>query len=401
MRPRSRQLPGADKAAAVVLGGYVNGYSIIRELRACGVPCIWLIDVRRSIASRSNQLDGFSLIQDDAVSLQEELVRLARQLGQLVLFPTSDRHLELLHEVREVLADTCFLPFRSETLLESLDKGIQYAHCQRLGVPFPRTAEIETCEDLARLDGLTFPVLLKPAKRDDLTSDVFRNLLLETKDTLDAQRRRITAHVECGVKFLASELVPGDDTVIYAYTAYRSPTGRILNEWIGKKLNQYPDKFGVFSSASNEAPDVVLELGRKLVEGMDLVGIVEPEFKYDARDGTFKVMEVNLRSMMWHRMGSLSGVSLQFTQWCDAMGDAPRAQMQERQRRIHFVYMKHEIINLLSRRGYWPYFARNVFGGEERHFAVFNWRDPMPAIADLITYPRALLSTWLKRLGMR
>lgn len=386
---------------AVVLGGYVNGYSIVRELRECGVGSVWLIDTRRSIASRSNRINGFSLIPDDAVSLREELLSLADQSGPLVLFPTSDRHLELLHEAREALVDSCFLPFRPETLMRSLDKGIQYAYCQRLGVPFPQTAEIETHEDLAKLDDLRFPVLVKPAKRDDLTLGVFRNLLLESKDTLDAQRQKIVAYVERGVKFLASELVPGDDTVIYAYTAYRSPTGKILNEWVGKKLNQYPDEFGVFSSASNEAPDMVLELGRKLVEGMDLVGIVEPEFKYDARDDTFKLMEVNLRSMMWHRAGNLSGVNLQFTQWRDAMGEVPSAQTQERQRRIHYIYMKHEIINLLSRWGYWRHFARNVFGGEERHFAVFDWGDPMPAIADLATYPKALLSAWLKRLGIR
>ena len=386
---------------AVVLGGYVNGYSIVRELRECGVDSVWLIDIRRSIASRSNRISGFSLIPDDAVSLREELLRLAKQVGLLVLFPTSDRHLELLHEACEALTDSCFLPFRPETLMKSLDKGIQYAHCQRLGVPFPQTIEIETYQDMVKLDDLRFPVLLKPAKRDDLTSDVFRNLLLECKNALDAQRQKISGHVERGVKFLASELVPGDDTVIYAYTAYRSPAGRILNEWVGKKLNQHPNEFGVFSSASNEAPDVVLELGRKLVEGMDLVGIVEPEFKFDARDGTFKLMEVNLRSMMWHRTGNLSGVNLQFTQWRDAVGEAPSAQVQERQRRIHYIYMKHEIINLLSRWGYWRHFLHNVFGGEERHFAVFDSRDPMPAIADLATYPRALFSAWLKRLGMR
>lgn len=204
-----------------------------------------------------------------------------------------------------------------------------------------------------------------------------------------------------GIDFLASEVVPGDDAQIYAYTAYRSPCGRILSEWIGKKLTQYPDRFGVFSSASNEAPEEVRALGRKLLDGMDLYGIVEPEFKYDARDGVFKLMEVNLRSMMWNRLGNRSGVYLQFTQWQDALGLPVQEQAQERSRRIHLVYIKHEIVNLLSRWGYWKHFFQNLFGGDERHFAVFDWHDIGPAIRDLRTYPRAMVSAWLKRFGLR
>ena len=60
---------------------------------------------------------------------------------------------------------------------------------------------------------------------------------------------------------MASEIIPGDGSNIYAYVGYRSKSGKIINEWTGRKLSQYPDDFGVFSSASNEAPDDVLIQG--------------------------------------------------------------------------------------------------------------------------------------------
>ena len=75
-----------------------------------------------------------------------------------------------------------------------------------------------------------------------------------------------------------------------------------MNEWTGKKLNQYPDNFGVFSSASNESVSEVMPSGRKLVTEINAFGIIEPEFKFDHRDKTLKLMEVNLRSMMWNRV---------------------------------------------------------------------------------------------------
>lgn len=387
-----------DVTLSVVMGGYVNGYSIIRELHGMGVPNIWLLDSTRSLSSRSNKIAGFSLIELNPASLRNELDLLSKRFGKLVAFPTSDLHLELLDAIYDDVSGFCFMPFNRENLIRSLDKGLQYAHCERLGIPYPRMGRLVSGRGYAQLDGFKYPLLVKPSKRDDVTTSVFRNLILETKSNLDQERPRLDSYMANGVEFIISEVVPGDDTNIYAYTAYRSAQGEILNDWIGKKLTQYPNRFGVFSSASNEAPDEVRNLGRKLIEGMELQGIVEPEFKLDERDGKFKLMEVNLRSMMWHRVGALSGVNLQYSQWLDALGLPVPKQHQERVRRIHFIYMKHELVNLLSRRGYWRLFIRNVFGGDEQHFAVFEGRDIRPFLFDLMKLPRALVGAWLRRL---
>lgn len=389
------------RAGAVVLGGYVNGYSIIRELREQGVSPIWLLDTQRSLASYSNQIDGYTLVRWTPDSLRQTLIQLSSRYGRLVLFPTNDEQLEILHAIYDDVSGFCFLPFNRKSLLSHLDKSMQYAYCERLGVAYPRSVELSLEQGIDHLNDLSFPVIIKPRRRDDATTEVFRNLLLEKETDFIFKKEELKKFMGNGIDFLASEVVPGDDAQIYAYTAYRSPCGRILSEWIGKKLTQYPDRFGVFSSASNEAPEEVRALGRKLLDGMDLYGIVEPEFKYDARDGVFKLMEVNLRSMMWNRLGNRSGVYLQFTQWQDALGLPVQEQAQERSRRIHLVYIKHEIVNLLSRWGYWKHFFQNLFGGDERHFAVFDWHDIGPAIRDLRTYPRAMVSAWLKRFGLR
>lgn len=386
---------------AVVLGGYVNGYSIIRDLIGRGVPRVWLLDSSRSLSSRSNKIDGFSLVQWEASSLGAELRRLSERFGRLVLYPTNDAQLEVLGEIYDDVVDFCFLPFNRKGLQQAIDKNFQYAECKRLGIPFPHSVELSTVTDLDRLKGLVHPLLIKPRKRDDMKSDVFRSLLLQKPADLDANRDRIATFIRSGTGFIASELVPGDDTRIYAYTAYRSACGEILGEWVGKKLTQYPDCFGVFSSASNEAPDEVREQGRRLIEGMGLKGIVEPEFKFDARDGSLKLMEINLRSMMWHRVGSLSGVNLPYLQWLDANSEPVPPQKQERSRKIHFVYMKHEWSNVLSRRGYFRHFINNIFGGDERHFALFDMKDVKPFFHDLRSYPSALVHAWLKRLKIR
>lgn len=384
------------RSVAVVLGGYVNGYAIVRELHESGVSDIWLFDSGRSLARRSKKLAGVAKTDGTAKDLLEKLKALHEKYSFIVVFPTNDVQLEQLRDIREQVKDFCFLPLDHERLADQLDKYHQYQECERLGVPYPTTLSIDSVEDLDRLFGIPYPVLIKPKTREDLKRPVFRSLLIKDDGHLQDKRALLCEHLKHGVTFLASECIPGDDTNIYAYTAYRSKMKGILNEWIGKKLTQYPNEFGVFASASNEAPELIREQGRALVEGMGLVGIVEPEFKYDARDGRYKLMEINLRSMMWHRLGNLTGVKLQYSQWLDAHGEPVPRYVQDMSIKTHYVYMKHEIINLLLRRRYFKHFCFNLFGGRRRHFAVFDWSDIGPFLSDLYIMPRDFAAICLR-----
>ncbi|WP_180074660.1 hypothetical protein [Acinetobacter sp. YH12116] len=385
---------------ALVLGGYVNGYSIVRELKDEGVDNIWLFDYGTSLTRKSNKVLGITTVEKTVDSFREALFSLKEHFDYIICFPTDDIQLELLWELKDEICDFCFLPFNHENLKESLDKNIQYKFCEKLGVPYPKTIELSAEQDFNKMEELLFPLLVKPNTRQDMVSDVFRSLYLQSIDDFYKNKDLLHDYLQKGFSFLASEFIPGDDTQIYAYTAYRSKKGEILNEWTGKKLTQYPDAFGVFSSASNEAPETVLEQGRTLLDGMNLYGIAEPEFKYDHRDGQYKLMEINLRSMMWHRVGNLSGVKLQFTQWNDALGLPVIKYKQDKEEIIHFVYMKHEILNLIRRKQYLKFFIQNVFF-KGMFFAVFNFRDLAPFIYDLKGYPRGMVATWLKRLSKK
>ncbi|WP_417656307.1 hypothetical protein [Pseudidiomarina aestuarii] len=385
------------KSCAVVLGGYVNGYSIIRELYDSGVRDIVLVDYNRSLSSFSNKVLHQFVIDRDKESLLSVLNQLHKKYENIILYPTDDIQLEFLVDIYKKVCDFCFIPFNPDNLIKTLDKSYQYFWCEKLGIPYPVSRTLETEADWQFIRELRPPLLVKPSKRDDLTSSVFRNAFFETYECLESARSGLFEHVRSGVKFVVSEFIPGNDTNIYAYTAYRSFDGRILNEWIGKKLTQYPDNFGVFSSAANVGPDVIQEYGRRLLNGMNLWGIAEPEFKYDERDGQYKLMEINLRSMMWHRTGNLSGVKLQYTQWLDAAGIEPPRQQQNRIERIHYIYMKHELLNLISRNNYFKYFKRNIFNCNKCEFAVFNWADLKPFIYDLLSLSKEIMGTWLKR----
>lgn len=374
----------SDKpACAVVLGGYINGYSIVRELFEKRVEHIIVLDTTRGLATYSNKITSYILSENTPDGLLTALDNLHKDYSFLVLFPTNDLYLENIHKIVEKIDGFCFIPFNEKNLPESLNKNVQYAFCEKLGVPYPKTILLARPEDLDTIRSVRLPLIIKPNRRDDLKGDVFRNVQVYTMADLEKILPKLNDYLQNGQSFLVSEIIPGDGSNIYAYVGYRTKNGNILNEWTGKKLAQFPNEFGVFASASNQAPDEVLQQGRTLLEGMDLTGIVEPEFKYDSRDNKYKLMEINLRSMMWHRAGNLSGVNLQYSQFLDATGKEVPRQHQVKNRDIHFVFFKHEAYNLLTRKGYFRTFRRNLFNSDETHYAVFQFSDILPAFADI------------------
>ncbi|RUO19624.1 hypothetical protein CWE08_09330 [Aliidiomarina iranensis] len=389
------------KATALVLGGYINGYSIVKELHEEGVDNIALFHAGRTIAGFSNKINYMATIDKTPESLLKELRKLNEKFDYIVVFPTDDLQVENLYHIREEIKDFCYLPLNPDTVMQSLDKYYQYAVCERIGVPFPKTKLINIATDLDEIDELTFPILIKPSTRVDIVQNVFRNIYLEDAESYAVNKELLKSFIDKEIEFIASEFVPGDDTNIYAYTCYRSQDAVIQNEWTGKKLTQYPDDYGVFCSASNEAPSEVLEQGRALVEALDAFGIIEPEFKYDPRDQSFKLMEVNLRSMMWHRTGKVSGVRLHKSMYDFALGNNPIKDTQHKQPTIHFVYMVHEIGNLIARKGYWKYFKHNVWGGDKRVWAVYEIQDIKPFIYSLYLLVKVSASVCLKRLKIR
>ena len=386
---------------ALVLGGHVNGYSIIKELSEQSVNDIALFDYGSSISRFSNKVIYKDQIDKTASSLKNEIKKLHQKYEYIVIFPTDDLQLENLHNIYDEISDFCYLPFNKRNLLRTLDKFYQYETCEACGVPYPKTKQIKRSEDLNDISSLVFPLLIKPSTRKDIVMDVFRTLYLETLEDYESNKLQLISFVERGVEFVVSEYIPGDDTNIYAYTCFRTQEGEILNEWSGKKLTQYPDNYGVFCSASNEAPEEVDIQGRALVEALDAYGIVEPEFKYDYRDGKFKLMETNLRSMMWHRTGSISNVKLQATQYRYALGEKLVRCIQDKNETIHFVLMLHEIPNLIARKGYWKHFKHNVFVGKKRVWAVWERKDIKPFLFSLFLLLKMVVAAWRRRFDLK
>ncbi|MFC1751844.1 hypothetical protein ACFL96_00410 [Thermoproteota archaeon] len=395
--------PKYKNPCAVVFGGYVNAYGAVRELAEKGVENIVVIDHVRGLAGFSNKVKKrIYLPKRNPEELLNVLVTLNNTYSYLILFPTDDLYVEQLAGISKEIERFCFFPFHPDKITRQIDKTFQYKYCEELGIPFPKTMIVTSKEELDKVADCQFPVLVKPSKRDDLKIKIFRNIVIKDNADFKSRELLIQGFIDQGCKFLVSEIIPGNDTDLYLYECYRTKKGEIVNEWMAQKLAQYPDAFGVFASLSNNVPDIVREQSRRLINAMDIAGYLSPEFKYDYRDKKYKLMEINTRCIMANRFGLLLGVDLLYNQYQEAMGMEFSKCARRKAGREHFVYFRHELINLFTRRGYLSVFCHNLFGAEKTHFAVWDKTDFIPFFIDvkntLFSLGKRSLLTWTGRL---
>lgn len=379
-RPFTSSSPNREYAA-VILGGYVNGLGIVKSLAGLGCSLdIYVADKKKSVASFSRHVRGNFELSDDN-SLGEILQQLAVGYRKVIVYPTGDEYLyqlAILH-ARDELPAEVFRCFSETDVLSQLEKGNQSIAAAAAGVRIPRSETIHTLSELEDLFEQNRPLLLKPTRTDRASSSHFRSALLESQTDLLTHAATLERYFVAGGSISASELIPGDDASIFAYTAYVDRTGSISSEWCGRKLGQFPDDFGVFSTSELVEDEELATLGRLAISSLGCTGICQVEFKKSSQDGELYFIEFSLRSDMWHRTGAVGGINIPAAQLAEAIGAHGAWQLDSQPSYGRLCYVYHEFGNLLSRKEYLGRFIRNVFGNPgSTEYVFFDRRDLLP-----------------------
>src|SRR5262249_17982494 len=145
-----------------------------------------------------------------------------------------------------------------------------------------------------------------------------------------------------------------------------------------------PMDFGRFSTFVETIDNpAVVEPALRLLKEVGLSGLVEVEFKFDARDGGMKVLDVNPRVWGWQTLGARAGVDFAYHAYQLAIGkEVPAMHGQPGVRWFRmsadFPVAMQEL--LAGRLGLASY-LRSLFGHVQ--YSVFATDDPMPALLEL------------------
>jgi predicted ATP-grasp superfamily ATP-dependent carboligase len=179
---------------------------------------------------------------------------------------------------------------------------------------YPWTRYPQTTAEVAALE-CEFPVIVKPeTKREPNRFTRAKAWRADDRAVLVEAWDAATALVGPEA-VMVQELIPGSGAAQYSFAAL-CRDGTPVATLVARRNRQYPRDFGHSSShvETVDAPEVQAR-GRAVVEALRWTGLVEVEFKYDARDGALKLLDINGRAWTWHNLGTRAGVDFPYLAW--------------------------------------------------------------------------------------
>ncbi|PBC24784.1 ATP-grasp domain-containing protein [Mesorhizobium sp. WSM4311] len=386
MHPQSQmddRLPSRP-AGVLILGGAHGTLALARSFGARKVP-VWLV-------SNDTPLPGFSRYArrtmtwpgpDDggAVAFLLDLAKV-HGLGGFLLIAGGDPEVRFVSQSIDRLSaafDVVLPPW--EQLKWVCEKPLLYRRAGELGLAVPLTYAISSLEQ-AEAAEFRFPVILKPNMGG-------RSRFARAKAVLANDRAAFLAAYAWAAEEIGSdnvvvqEMIPGGGEGQFSYAALWNE-GAPVAEFTARRTRQYPVDFG-YTSTFVEVVDEpqLIDAARRLLGSIAHHGLVEVEFKRDARDGSMKVLDVNPRPWTWFGLGAAAGVDLGAMLWAVQSGQPVKTG--SARPNTSWMYLVRDIVaagrlissGRLAKLAYFSSFAK------VRAWATFQANDPMPGLIDV------------------
>ncbi|TAM84363.1 MAG: carboxylate--amine ligase [Acidobacteria bacterium] len=277
-----------------------GGLNIMRSLGRLGVA-VYNVDPNPWVpAFQSRYCKGKCLWDIEHRPAEETLECLSefrRAVGRpCVMIPTTDWTARFVAEHVGALAESFIFPQQAAGLVHSLAcKREMFYLARRHNIPTPDAAFPRSREDvLAFLEGARFPVMLKGIDGQRLWERTGKKMfIVRTEDEL--LKLYDAAEDFQNPNLMLQEYIPGGDDTIWMFNGYFNGQSDCLVGFTGKKIRQCPIHRGSTSLGICLANRTVDTTTRRFMKAIGYKGALDIGFRYDARDGQYKVLDINPR----------------------------------------------------------------------------------------------------------
>jgi D-aspartate ligase len=368
---------------AVLVGGQASTLSVARGLARAGVEVVVVADARTSPVRRSRSCRRFVHVASGP-DVQDRWLERLIELEPGVILPCTDEALQLIACRRADLVEHGHLVYdcNDNLALAMLNKEQTYALARKVGIRAPRTASVPDAAALGpAVEGIGFPCALKPVSPVEFrrVHGLGRKLFLTHSF---AELKTAFAETSAsGLEMLLTEIVPGPDDAVWAYTTYVGPDRRPLFDCSRRKLRQWPPHFGIGCYHITQRDDDVIEEGRRFVEQVGLRGFAAVELKRDARDGGLVLIECNQRFVNASELLFAAGVNVALIAYEQTAGRTPPPQPEFREG-VRLLFLVEDARSFLElRRGgelSTAAWLRSLL--HRQRLPVFSIDDPLPSL---------------------
>lgn len=239
----------------------------------------------------------------------------------VILIGCGDGYAELIAKHKSELQAAFVCPYIDYDLLKQLNnKENFYQVCETYGLPYPKTKTITQQMVLAgEVDQpFGYPVALKPANSVEWLDVHFEGrkkaFRIQSAAEFDEIIEKIYANGYTS-DLILQDFIPGDDSRMRVLNAYVDQNHQVKMMCLGHPLleDPAPSAIGNYVAIMPEYNETIYQQIQTFLEAIKFTGYANFDMKYDERDQTFKLFEINLRQGRSSFFVTLNGYNL--AQW--------------------------------------------------------------------------------------
>ncbi|GAA6113279.1 carboxylate--amine ligase [Apilactobacillus apinorum] len=309
----------------ILLGSDFNAYGMARSLYEKYQTPVKAYAERSLAPTRFTKIidltliDGFS---EDPVwinSMLELKKEYATHSEPVILIGCGDGYAELISKHKNELEDVFVCPYVDYTLIKQLNsKENFYKLCEKFDLPYPKT-KIISKDDFESNDTIEqpfgYPVALKPTNSVEWLDVHFEGrkkaFIIESEDEFNDIVKKVYTNGYTS-DLILQDYIPGDDSNMRTLNAYVDKNHKVKMMCLGHPLleDPTPSNIGNYVAILPEYNEKLYSMVQSFLENINYVGYANFDMKYDTRDNTFKLFEINLRQGRSSFFVSLNGYNL-------------------------------------------------------------------------------------------
>lgn len=310
----------------------------------------------------------------------EFLLKELKNQNYRMLLPMEDATCNLIAANHDPVANLTYLPLVNKEKLEFVqrkDKVLQLA--AHIGIPIPETFYITNLDQLSKLkDQLPYPVVIKPKTGAGAEGIIYS----------PGQGNLIDDYLKVHHRYpfpLIQEKIAGQGPGFGA-SFLMDENSNVMASFVHKRLREYPVTGGASTLRESVLQDEVRQMGEALLKNLGWFGVAMVEFKYDFKDQTYKLMEINPRFWGSLALAVAAGVNFPYLLYKMACGKKfkPIENYKIGQRCrwllpgdiLHFI---HNPARAELKPGFFDFFDRQTT------YDIISLKDPMPILGRILT----------------
>jgi D-aspartate ligase len=278
---------------------YHGALGAIRSLGRVGVPVYAITEDRLTPAAVSRYL-GKRFIwpttgSESAERLLDGLATLMQRVGRpTIVIPTDDEATTLVAENASEIPHLIAPPIRPDLPRMLASKRGLYELCQQVGVPTPRASFPSSVDDVqAFAESGSFPIVVKnvdPWVRLEVHA-VGSSTLVRTA----AELATLALDWPEPPHVMLQEYLPGEFAEDWIFHGYCGVDSLCRPAFTGVKLRSWPPKGGITTYGRTAPNPELRDRSTRLLRRLGYRGIVDLDWRFDRRDGLYKLLDFNPR----------------------------------------------------------------------------------------------------------